>query len=172
MENLVIFGHEGNALNGITYEYPQTVLKEVVKVLNPDGLCEFSDFKSDLPVFEAEDAEDGFSYEEFDYDSEMSWLKYQSCTGSKVNIFLTNENLLHLQYENIGSTTFRKLFEAFQAACVYVDEIPRLIPTVEEVREDDRQRVAEWIDENTNDYPALVKVFSGESVHMPYSRGK
>jgi len=174
MENLVIFGHEGNAFNGLSYEYPQTVLKEVIRILKPEGICiegQFSQFASDLARYEAQEAEDGFTYEEFDFDSEVSWLKYESCTGSKINMFITNGNILHLQYAEIGSTTFAKLFEAFQSAGVFVNEIPRLIPSAEEVRVEDRLRIAEWI-ENTNDYPALVKAFRGKSVHLPYSSGK
>ena len=175
MENLVLFGHEGNAFNGLSYEYPQTVLKEVIRILKPEGICvegQFSQFDSDLARFEAPEADGEFTYEEFDFDAEVSWLKYESCTGSKVNLFLTNGNTLHLQYAEIGSTTFAKLFEAFQSAGVFVEEIPRLIPTAEEVRVEDRQRVAEWIDQNTNDYPALVKAFRGQSVHLPYYTGK
>lgn len=74
MENL-IFGHAGNAFNGLEYKYPQTVLKEVIRILKPEGICiegQFSYFASDLTRFEAQEAKDGFTYEEFDFDSDTT----------------------------------------------------------------------------------------------------
>ena len=98
----------------------QDFMKRFLKEIRPFGECRdggFSFVETDLPFSGGEvqiEKDTGFELAQYDFDEEISYVLYTSCTGSKINMFLTLGGRFFCTFENVGFITFSKFMTAFE----------------------------------------------------------
>ncbi len=101
----------------IPVEGAENFIKALIRELKPMGICReggFSILETDLPLDEDEilEEDDGFTYHQFDFNGQTSYLEYESCTGSKISLYILAFGKVVGLFENIGRNTYYKFIRA------------------------------------------------------------
>lgn len=142
-----------------TVESTQNFIKAFLKEIKPNGICReggFSFLNTDLPytgqVVKGEDfdeREEGFTFDQFDYwEGAVSFLEYESCTGSIVRIYITRNEYIIGYFENVGATTYERFIEACKAIFPEGEMPPFFVPA-EATRPEDRKEIVAMLKEVT-----------------------
>lgn len=108
------------------FNFCELFAKNFLRAIKPEGVCRegtFSSLDTDLPYLpyegeknplseeEIEEGVSSWSYDQFDFNNILSFVSYESCTGSKV-IIHNIMNDYNLRAESVGPNTFRNIFWA------------------------------------------------------------